>query len=163
MGFLASICRMFWSNLYAEIIKNKEKVKAYRSNLSSWETQLNDQSRMLINSIRGSIDATKHLSSSGRINNISRFRTYIQKTNPRVYNTESFKMYMKQIIYLQGKIRYEKQVINNHTRFYNESIQNNPSLAKIWEFDVLPYESWNDGRDVPLVTREYNNINNQQF
>jgi hypothetical protein len=60
---------------------------------------------------------------------------------------------------LQGKIRYEKEVINRYTRYFNQDVKLHPFLAKTWDFKELQYDMWNEGRDVEKVSEEYNNLN----
>ena len=159
---LSLLCKFIFKKPYRRFIKNNEKTKAYRSNLGTWETRLNDETRMLINSIRGSVDAEKFINRTGNINT-NGFISYVKQRYPHFYNSDIFKEYNKQVTHLQGKIRYEKQVINKFTRYYNEDIHNHPILAKIWGFESIPYETWNEGRNVQTASMEYNNTNQQHF
>ncbi len=159
---LATICRFTHKRHFIKFVKNQEKVKAYMSNLGTWETRLNDESRMLINSIKGSVSAEKYINNSGAVN-VSGFMNHVKQNHKKFYNSETFKQYNKQVIHLQGKIRHEKEIINKHTRFFNEYVQRHPFLAKVWNFELLPYNIWNEGRDVKSVSEGYNELNKVQF
>jgi len=159
---LGTICRFTHKRQYRRFIKNQEKVKAYMSNLGTWETRLNDESRMLINSIKGSVNAEKYINKAGKVN-VTGFMNHVKQRHHKFYNSQTFKQYNKQVIHLQGKIRYEKEVINKYTRFFNEYVQRHPFLAKVWNFELLPYNIWNEGRNVKSVSKEYNELNKAQF
>lgn len=156
------ITQKLFSGLFARMIKNKEKVNAYISNLGTWETRLNDETRMLINSIKGSVNAEKFINKQGNIN-VKGVIEYVKERHPKFYNSKMFQQYNNRVIYLQGKIRHEKEVINKHTRWFNEDLQKHSLLCGLWGFERIPYEVWNYGRDVELATGEYNKLNQQQF
>jgi len=145
-----------------KMIKNREKVLAYTSNLGTWETRLNDEARMLINSIQGSVNAEKFINKSGKIN-VSGFMNHVRQRYPKFYNSEMFRKYNKQVIHLQGKIRYEKQAINKHIRWFNEDVLRHPYLSRLWNFETLSYGVWNKGRDVDTVSGELNMLNKERF
>jgi hypothetical protein len=153
-----AICRVICFRTYKRFIKNRQRIDQYKSTLGTWETRLNDESRMLINSIRGSVDAEKFINKSGTTN-ISGFMSYVKQQYPHFYNSKIFQDYNKQVIHLQGKIRYEKEVINRYTRYFNQDVKLHPFLAKTWDFKELQYDMWNEGRDVEKVSEEYNNLN----
>lgn len=113
---LAGIYRIIFFRAYRRFIKNRQRIDNFKSNLGTWETRLNDESRMLINSIKGSVDAEKFINKSGTIN-VSGFMSYVKQQYPHFYNSKIFQDYNKQVIHLQGKIRYEKQIINKYTRY----------------------------------------------
>jgi hypothetical protein len=159
---MSGICRTVCSKTYKQFIKNRERIDQYKSNLGTWETRLNDESRMLIQSIKGSVDAEKFINKSGTIN-VPGFMSYVKQQYPQFYNSKNFQDYNKQVIHLQGKIRYEKQIINKYTRYYNQDVKLHPYLAKVWDFKELPYDMWNEGRDVEKVSEEYNKLNEAQF
>jgi hypothetical protein len=123
---------------------------------------LNDESRMLIQSIKGSVDAEKYINKSGTIN-VSGFMSYVKQQYPHFYNSKNFQDYNRRIIKLQGDIRNEKEVINKFTRKYNTDLKHHPTLAKIWDFKELSYDIWNEGRDVKKVSEEYNTVNAVSF
>jgi len=143
---------------YRRFIKNREKTKAYVSNLGALETRLNDEARMLINSLKGSVDAEKFINKSGKIN-VRGFTSYVKQRYPKFYNSRMFKKYNSQIIHLQSKIEHQKEVINKYTRFFNEDVQKHPFLSKIWGFELMDYGKWNLGRNVEMVSKEYNELN----
>ena len=159
---LSVLCKIVCFRMYRKFVKNRERIEQYKSTLGTWETRLNDESRMLINSIKGSVEAEKFINKSGRIN-VSGFMHHIKQRYPHFYNSKIFQSYNKQVIYLQGKIRYEKQIINKYTRFFNQDVQIHTFLAKLWGFELLPYDIWNEGRDVKMVSKEYNELNKVGF
>lgn len=159
---LAGICRVVFSTVYNRITKNQQRIDQYKSNLGSWETQLNDESRMLINSIKGSVSAEKFINKSGTVN-IGGFMNYVKQQYPHFYNSKMFQDYNRRITHLQDKIRSEKGVINKYTRYYNTDLLQHPILTKVWGLEELSYGVWNEGRDVEKVTQEYNNINSVKF
>jgi len=157
-----AILRVLCFRTYKRFIKNRQRIEAYTSTLGTWETQLNDQSRMLINSIKGSVDAEKFINKSGTIN-VSGFMSYVKQRYPYFYNDKKFQDYNRQVIYLQGKIRYQKEIINRYTRYFNQDVQIHPFLASVWKFEELSYDIWNKGRDVKKVSEEYNKLNDTKF
>lgn len=156
------LTQIIFKRTFRRMIKNKEKVLAYMSNLGTWETRLNDETRMLMQSIRSSVDVEKFIHKNGRIN-VSGFMNHIKKYHPRFYNSKMYQKYNKEVIHLQRKIRYEKQVINKYTRWFNEDVLTHLFLSKIWGFERIPFKVWNIGRDINAVSEEFNEVPHVRF
>jgi hypothetical protein len=157
-----AILRVLCFGTYRRFIKNRQRIESYKSTLGTWETQLNDETRMLIQSIKGSVDAEKFINKSGPIN-IRGFMSYVKQQYPNFYNSRMFQNYNGRVTFLQGKIRHEKEVINKYTRYFNQDVKFHPFLASVWDFEELPYDIWNEGRDVEKASDEYNRLNDTKF
>lgn len=157
---LKFICRIIFKKKIYQIIENKNKIEHYKSTVGLIETQLNDTTRKLINSVKGIVEAEKYINKSN-ITNLTGFMNTIQQKYPQLYSSENFRRYEQIIIKLEQDIKHEKSVVNKYLRYYNTDIEKYPIISKICGYEKIEIINWNNGRDINKVTEEYNNLNKE--
>jgi hypothetical protein len=154
----STISRWVNSKKYNKIMENKNKIERYKGHLSAKETQLNDILRKLISSVKGFSDAEKIINKSS-IHNVGGFLNNIKHLYPKVYSSGHFWNYEKQIVKLEKEITHERIMVNRHISLYNIALDQSPILAKTWNLKKEEIINWNTGRDVKIVSEEYNKAN----
>ena len=151
---------MRWLNnrKYNTIVVYKNKIERYKGHLSAKESQLNDILRKLISSVKGFKDAEEIINKSS-VHNVGGFLNNIKRLYPKVYSSEHFSNYERNVVELEREITHEKIIINRFISYYNIELDKNPILAKIWDFKKEKIIIWNAGRDVDKVSKEYNDAN----